>query len=521
MRGFLRTCGLAACLVAGLVVGTSRVTAAESESERTLRAGDYAECASHHARVHAGGDSATRKAAMTDEIAAYQSLAEEALSMRAQAIALYHELREKQRRGEPFSGNDLLRLNSGAAAMLAQREKLLALSVAHECWIDAPRPADAGDAQGQASGIALTLSAALLLYDNYLSAIALYRADNGLRQHLNRTDKAFDLQEGRLNRIALSFASPLNRLRVRRALRWFDENGYDLAGGDEGYRYLVQLIEQSPARNIVREVQPVQFVGRLAGFFSAISFDTLMELKDQGVFVPSMLFGNAVGLVESRRGKLDAQPELEARVSGALRAGDILLEKTPVRLTDSFIPGHWGHVAIWIGTPRELRELGIWEHPVVRRHHQEIEAGRCVVEALRSGVKMNPLQHFMNIDDLAVLREPTMPAAQRAQVIVQALRQVGKGYDFNFDAVSTDRIVCSELVYHVYNHHHWPTARHLGRVTISPDNVALRALPGDILDVVLLFHDGQAVDGDLPGFMARLLKKPVDDGREVVALSGG
>ena len=133
MRGFLRTCGLAACLVAGLVVGTNRVTAAESESERTLRAGDYAECASHGAQFHAGGDSAMRKAAMTDEIAAYQSLAEEALSMRAQAIALYHELREKQRSGEPFSGNDLLRLNSGAVAMLAQREKLLALSVAHEC----------------------------------------------------------------------------------------------------------------------------------------------------------------------------------------------------------------------------------------------------------------------------------------------------------------------------------------------------------------------------------------------------
>lgn len=100
MRGFLRTCGLAACLVAGLVVGTSRVTAAESESKRTLRAGDYAECASHGARVHADSNSAMRKAAMTDEIAAYQSLAEEALSMRAQAIALYHELREKQRRGE-------------------------------------------------------------------------------------------------------------------------------------------------------------------------------------------------------------------------------------------------------------------------------------------------------------------------------------------------------------------------------------------------------------------------------------
>ena len=519
MRGFLRACGLVVCVVAGLAAGMGRA-AAEPEMEGAPRADDHAACVSHRAQVHARTEAGSPAEAMAGEIAAFQSLSEEALAMRAQAIALYHELREKDRRGEPFSGDDLLRLNRGAAAMLEQREALLALAMAHECWMDDPRPADAVGARVQASGIALSLSAALLLYDNYLSAIALYRGDHALRRHLNRADKAFGLQEGRLNQIALSFASPQNRARVRRAIRWFEERGYGDADGDEGYRYLVQLIEQSPARNAVREAQPVRFVGRLAGFFSVASLDTLMDLKDQGVFVPSMLFGNAVGLVESRRGKLDGQPELEAQVGGALRAGDILLEKTPFRLTDSFIPGHWGHVAIWIGTPDELRELGIWEHPVVRRYHREIEAGRGVVEALRSGVKMNPLRHFMNIDDLAVLREPALPAAQRAQVIVQALRQVGKGYDFNFDVVSTDRIVCSELVYHVYSHHQWPTARHLGRVTISPDNVALRALPGDVLDVVLLFHDGQAVDDDLPGFMARLLKKPAEGGREVMALSG-
>ena len=456
---------------------------------------------------------------MQREIETYQQLAEEVLTTRAQAIELYHDLRAKLQRNEPFSGNDLLRLNRGAAALLEQREALFAHSVAHECWLDDPLPADEDAARIQASGVALSLSAALLLYDNYLSAITLYRADPKLRRHLNREDKAFDLQEGRLNRIAMSFASPQNRYRVRRAIRWFEEHGHERVGDDESYRYLAQLIEQSPARNVVRKIRPAQFVGRIGAFLSTVSFDTLAALKDHGVFVPSMLFGNAVGLVESRRGKLDERPEVAARVRSALRAGDILLEKTPFRLTDSFIPGHWGHVAIWAGTPEELRELGIWEHPVVRKHHREIETGRGVVEALRSGVKMTPLQQFMNIDDLAVLREPAMPATQRAEVILHALRQVGKGYDFNFDVVSTDRIVCSELVYHTYSHQQWPTARYLGRATISPDNVALRALPGEVLDVVLLFHDGQAVDGDLPGFMARLLKKPAGTGREVVARS--
>ena len=49
-------------------------------------------------------------------------------------------------------------------------------------------------------------------------------------------------------------------------------------------------------------------------------------------------------------------------------------------------------------------------------------------------------------------------------------------------------------------------AKALGCVTISPDNVALHSLPGDFLDVVVLFHDGKEIT-EAPGdFMAALLK---------------
>jgi len=449
---------------------------------------------------------------MQQEIQSYQSLAEEALSMRARAIHLHEELNAKQKRNEPLSGLDLYRLNEGGTAMLDQREALMKVGMAHECWLDEPVPSDQRLAAIRSAGIAMSLSAALLLYDNYLSAISLYRSDSKLRRHLNRPDKGFALREGELNRIAVSFASPGNRYRVRRAIEWFEKNGYgEIGSEDKGYRYLVELIEQSPSRQVVRKVRAASFLGKMAGFFTTISFDTLMSLKDQGVFVPSLLFGNTVGLVESRRGKLDEQPTVLEQVSTRLKAGDILLEKTPFRLTDAFIPGHWGHAAVWVGRADELRDLGIWDHPVVRRYHAQIEAGQGVVEALRSGVKMNSLSHFMNIDDLAVLRETSIPDPQRAQVILQALRQVGKDYDFNFDVESTDKIVCSELVYHAYSHQQWPTAKHLGRVTISPDNVALRALPGDVMAIVSLYHDGEEVADKPTAFMAKLLNKPLSD----------
>ena len=32
-----------------------------------------------------------------------------------------------------------------------------------------------------------------------------------------------------------------------------------------------------------------------------------------------------------------------------MQAGDILLEKTPFRLTDKMIPRYWGHATIWTG----------------------------------------------------------------------------------------------------------------------------------------------------------------------------
>lgn len=469
-----------------------------------------ADCHEHRQTFHAGGTPEARQQALERELLVYQGLVEEALTMRANAIRLVHELREKLDRHEPLSGQDLKNLNQGGAELLAQRAALFRVSMAHECWLDKPLSADPVEARIQQTGVAMSLSAALVLYDNYLLAISLYRNDGKLRQHLNRSDKGFGIRESELNRIAASFASPEYRARVRRGLEWYERHGGGKEEGvDEGYRYLTQLIEQSPSRQIVRRARPLAFLGNLLGFFGTLTVDTLAGLKDEGINVSSLLFGNAVGLVESRRGKLDGRSEIQARVSGQLEPGDILLEKTPFRLTDAFIPGHWGHVAVWLGSEAELRRLGIWDHPTVRPHQAAIRQGRGVVEALRSGVEMNSLKTFLNVDDLAVLRQPGIGDDLRAEVVLQALRQVGKAYDFNFDVESTHRIVCSELVYHTYTHVQWPTVRRLGRVTISPDNVAVRATGAGPFSVALLYRDGREVEGALQTEMAKLVEPAV------------
>src|SRR5690606_9308662 len=78
---------------------------------------------------------------------------------------------------------------------------------------------------------------------------------------------------------------------------------------------------------------------------------------DKIIFKISQFFGNTVGQVQTRSGKLKkyaTQSSWMRSLKQQLRPLDILLEKTPFRLTDRFIPGHFGHVAFWLGQPEEL-----------------------------------------------------------------------------------------------------------------------------------------------------------------------
>ena len=182
------------------------------------------------------------------------------------------------------------------------------------------------------------------------------------------------------------------------------------------------------------------------------------------------------------------------------------MEKTPFRLTDKLIPGHFGHVAIWVGTERELKALDLWDHEWIKPHQEKIRRGASVLEALRDGVQLNTLEHFMDVDDVAVLRLTELK--ENKETMIRAFRQIGKSYDFNFDVETTDRIVCSELAYVVFTEVDWQTEKTLGRSTISPDHVAHKCLQKpEEMKLILFYHDGQ----DLGADAATLFQKKIEN----------
>ncbi|MDR0674132.1 MAG: hypothetical protein LBF93_10895 [Zoogloeaceae bacterium] len=457
---------------------------------------------------------------MTRMLEEYLARSGKSLSMRGGVIALYHELRAKKAREEILSGQDLQRIRDGALLLIEDRQALLDMALAHECWVASP-PAAGLPGEIQRLGVLLSLSSALTLYDNYLMAISLWQEDKTMRRHL----KQLDLGEGRLSaeelrRVNRMFASAGNRRRVRAAIQWYrqyiaeTDKGDPCAPADAEFadympvcRYLRATVEQSPSFHMAAKRRPFRMMGQTFEIFGDLTQDALSRLRRDGKHFSSMLFGNTVGMVETRRGKLHQLPRVEEDAASVLRAGDILLEKASFRLTDAFIPGYWGHVAIWLGTEAELSALGLWEHPLVVPRHAAIRAGRGVVEALRGGVEINTLAQFLNVDDLAIVRRMDFPPEKKRAVLLEALRHVGKAYDFNFSMESTDRVFCSKLVYLAYGDIDWPIDRFLNHVVITPDNIAQYAAGTQgPLTPVLIYHDGQKIPAT-PAAMTRILGK--------------
>jgi hypothetical protein len=251
---------------------------------------------------------------------------------------------------------------------------------------------------------------------------------------------------------------------------------------------------KNPDTNDLKKDFFLLFITRLK-ISAKAKYDFLRYMANSVVYVGSKLFGNIVGGFQKRHGYLHHNQSFLSTVENNIKPMDILLEKTPFRLTDNFIPGYWGHAAIYIGTQEDLERLGIWNHELVQKHAKEIEKGKYIVEALRYGVKLNSLDHFSDIDDFALLRlRVELSDKDLANHILRALSHVGKKYDFNFDVESGDTIVCSELHYRTFIDIHFNTTSYLGRSTISVDQVAEQAISGMPFAPILLFVDGNEIE---------------------------
>jgi len=228
---------------------------------------------------------------------------------------------------------------------------------------------------------------------------------------------------------------------------------------------------------------------------------------DERVRYPAQVFiANVIGdAVTSPRGPR-IPPELATRVRReTVRPGDILLRRCDVFVSNLFLPGWWGHAALFVGGRADVDRLGLADDAGVRPHLEDMERrGLDIVEAVGDGVTLSTLAHFLEADHAAVLRPRYPDDEARRLAIRRAYAHLGKAYDFEFDFESDDVLVCSELCWRALDGIvPFTLTRRFGRFTLTPDEIAARAVgPEAMLDLVLFIQDG--AESDRSGFERRI-----------------
>ncbi|PIQ56713.1 MAG: hypothetical protein COW01_03660 [Bdellovibrionales bacterium CG12_big_fil_rev_8_21_14_0_65_38_15] len=333
----------------------------------------------------------------------------------------------------PLSGLDLTRMHSYLKIHLTILERGLALA----------------DAQSRYDDITVDENAMALMTISLLEHRDVYLDNDRVRRLLDKKDEAYDVKRKALRKAYERFTNKKIEKSLRRAIE------KELVRKD----LATQIKTLRGEYKIVRKSFKGDFWDRIKTFV---------------VHHISGFIGNRAGSVKFRKGMMWQDQELNNKIESMLLPMDIITEKTPFILTDKLIPGHFGHNSFWLGTEAELKKMGIWDQEYFKPYQAAVKQGYNIIETDRSGTHLKKLSEWMNIDEIAVIRRNDRPTEFKAinEFYAVLMAQHGKTYDFNFDVETTDKLVCSELLYQAFGDVRWPTEAYLGRFTISPDNVA-------------------------------------------------
>lgn len=148
--------------------------------------------------------------------------------------------------------------------------------------------------------------------------------------------------------------------------------------------------------------------------------------------------------------------QLEA-LRAELQPGDILIERRNWYISNSLLPGFWPHAALYLGSYEELVALGVAADARAEPHmadfqgQDEMGDDFAVLEAIGEGVIFTSFEQSVGEADAVVVLRPNLSEEDLREALARALSHRGKEYDFDFDFETTDRLVCTELIFRAYD----------------------------------------------------------------------
>ena len=201
----------------------------------------------------------------------------------------------------------------------------------------------------------------------------------------------------------------------------------------------------------------------LDALVQADAVSPLMEAKAVGgeaIYQTKTVVSTWIGdtkIREPRHGKPLIRPAQLSELRAKLQPGDIMLERRNWYLSNAFLPGYWPHAAIYIGTADDLKKLGLDQDERVKKHWADFvkrdEQGHehVILESVSEGVVFTSFERSVGEADSAAFLRTRLEPARLRECIARAFSHAGKPYDFEFDFFSTDKLVCTELVFRSFD----------------------------------------------------------------------
>lgn len=155
-----------------------------------------------------------------------------------------------------------------------------------------------------------------------------------------------------------------------------------------------------------------------------------------------------IPFVKARKAPKRVTSDVLEAITDDLRPGDVFITRHDDAMSNLFLPGFWPHGALYIGNPAQRAALGIDDVTDGVLHSAQDDI--VILEAKKDGVLLRKLADTLAVDNFVVLR-PNLQPEEIAAAMKNALSHAGKLYDFIFDFGTSDRLVCTEVVYRAYH----------------------------------------------------------------------
>lgn len=183
-------------------------------------------------------------------------------------------------------------------------------------------------------------------------------------------------------------------------------------------------------------------------------------------------------------GLMAAFPAAGKRILAQAQPLDLLVFSSKSHLSSRMLPGWFTHSAVYVGSESQLRAAGLWNAPGMARFHDDIRAGKIVVEGVAGGVRHASWTQALGSRDAVALLRPTVSPGDRRASLARALAMVGVNFDYYYDMETCDSLACSEVVCRSLPALSFPIRETYGTKVLLPDDIAAKAIRGEDLRVV-------------------------------------